>query len=98
MVTPIETKQVSVRYDHRRGSYENGMKASCSVQLGKWASRTSCSVQLAKWASETACLVQFSRLVGWTLVYNCPGSVVRGLEQPFLKTYLVDPFRTCSET
>ena len=41
MVTPIETKQESVLSDHRRGSYENGMKAACSVQLGKWASWTS---------------------------------------------------------
>ena len=41
MVTPIETKQESVWSDHRRGSYKNGMKAACLVQLGKWASWTS---------------------------------------------------------
>ncbi|KAF2569604.1 hypothetical protein F2Q70_00026166 [Brassica cretica] len=54
MVSPIETKQASVRSDHRRGSYENGMKAACSVQLAKWASWTACPVQLAKWTSWTA--------------------------------------------
>nr|VDC96426.1 unnamed protein product [Brassica oleracea] len=33
MVTPIETKRESVRSDHRRVCYENGMKAPCSVKL-----------------------------------------------------------------
>ncbi|KAF2530738.1 hypothetical protein F2Q70_00029519 [Brassica cretica] len=32
-VTPIETKQEQVRSNHRRGSYENGVKAAWSVQL-----------------------------------------------------------------
>ncbi|KAF2598716.1 hypothetical protein F2Q68_00010411 [Brassica cretica] len=40
MMTPIETKQESVRSDHIRGSYENGVKAVLSVQLAKWASCT----------------------------------------------------------
>ncbi|WZZ61025.1 hypothetical protein YC2023_061132 [Brassica napus] len=31
MVTPIETKQESVRSDLRRGSYENGVKAAWSL-------------------------------------------------------------------
>ncbi|KAF3557866.1 hypothetical protein F2Q69_00013445 [Brassica cretica] len=39
-MTLIETKQELVRSDHRRGSYENRMKAACSVQLTKWASWT----------------------------------------------------------
>ena len=41
MVTPIETIQEPVRSDDIRGSYENGMKGVCSVQLGKWASSMS---------------------------------------------------------
>ena len=124
-MTPIETKQESVRSYHRRGSYErmgwrqhvrsksaNGRVGRLdrsnspnvlvgrlrSVQLAKWASWTACSVQLAKWTSWMACSVLFSCLVGWTLVYRCPGSVVRGLERSSLKTYLVNTFRTCYET
>ncbi|KAF3563653.1 hypothetical protein DY000_02015789 [Brassica cretica] len=54
MVTPIETKRESVQSDHRRGCYENGMKAPCSVQHAKWASWTACSVQLAKWPNGRA--------------------------------------------
>ena len=40
MVTPIETKQESVQSNHRRGSYRNGMRAACLVQLAHLASRT----------------------------------------------------------
>ncbi|KAF3513291.1 hypothetical protein F2Q69_00006003 [Brassica cretica] len=40
MVTPIETKQELVQSNHRRGSYRNGMRAACLVQLAHLASRT----------------------------------------------------------
>ncbi|KAF3536926.1 hypothetical protein F2Q69_00022656 [Brassica cretica] len=33
MMAPIDTKQESVRSDHRRRSSENGVKAAWSVQL-----------------------------------------------------------------
>ncbi|KAF3517460.1 hypothetical protein DY000_02060322 [Brassica cretica] len=56
MVTPIETKQELIRFDHRRGSYVNGMKAACSVQLAKLAER-------ASWTNR---LVQLTRSASWT--------------------------------
>ena len=125
MVTPIETKRESVRSDHRRGCYENGVKAACSVQISNLTNCTAWSVQLAKWASWTASVGpthQMGELDGfgrsnspngrvgrlarsnspvWRVgrwVFRCLGSVVRGLEQPSLKTYLVNPFRNCYET
>ncbi|KAF3493264.1 hypothetical protein DY000_02053196 [Brassica cretica] len=60
MVTPIETKRESVRSDHRRGCYKNGMKAPCSVQIA----------HLASW---TARSVQFSHFVGWTVGVSLSG-------------------------
>ena len=45
-------------------------------------------------------LARFNSPVLWVgrWVFRCPESVVRGLEQPFLKTYFVNPFRNRYET
>ncbi|KAF3560475.1 hypothetical protein F2Q69_00013423 [Brassica cretica] len=68
-MTPIVTKQESVRSDHIRGSYENGMKAACLVQLGK----------LVSWMALVGQTRQIGELDGFGRS-NLPNGLVRGRE------------------
>ncbi|KAF2601645.1 hypothetical protein F2Q70_00026044 [Brassica cretica] len=68
-MTPIVTKQESVRSDHIRGSYENGMKAACLVQLGK----------LVSWMASVGLTRQMGELDGFGRS-NLPNGLVRGRE------------------
>ena len=94
MVTPIETKQESVRSDLRRGSYESGVKAAWSVQLARLTvGPTRPFDELDGLAGPT---LTFGELDDGSFAFRDPLS--EASSNLSRRLYFVNPFRNCYET